>query len=216
MTGRRRTAGRSLWRGSLLLAAWLVLANAASAAPLWWKIDPVHTQVLFHVDHQGYSSASGRVPVTHGWLYMDPDHPEGARVDVTMDLAQVSMGDDAWSQVVRSRQFLHAARHAQARFHGTAGAVDADGHFLVHGELDLHGKRHPLTLDVHLNRIAHDPYRFRRVAGFSARGKLQRSQYGMTRYGEVVGDEVVLRIEAEALQARNNEIPLEIRNGFEE
>lgn len=216
MTSQRAIATPPIWVTLMLLATCLVQADTANASPLWWKIDTIHTQVHFQVDHQGFSSASGRAPVAQGWLLMDPDQPEGARVVVTMDLVHVDMGDDAWSQAVRSRQFLYAKRHAQARFHGTAGTVDADGRFQIDGELDLHGNRHPFTLHARLNRVAHDPYRFRRVAGFSARGTLQRSQFGMTRYSEVVGDKVELQIEVEALQARSNEIPLEVRNGFEE
>lgn len=214
-TLRNGTARWAAWPCGLLFAGGLALANAAGSAPLWWIIDTTHTQIHFQIDHQGFSRATGRVPVTQGWLQLDPDHPEGARVDVMMDLTRVDMGDDTWSQAVRSRQFLNAARHVQARFNGIATEMDADGHFLIRGELDLHGQRHPITLDARLNRVAHDPYRFRRVVGFSASGTLERSQFGMKRYQQVVGDEVQLEIEVEALQARDIEIPMEVRNGFE-
>ena len=52
-----------------------------------------------------------------------------------------------------------------------------------------------------LNRIGRYPLPpFRRTAGFSATATLKRSDFGMTSWRSLVGDEVLLRIEAELVR----------------
>lgn len=200
----------------LLLAASSTCAGLALADGTFWKIDPVHTQIHFQVDHQLFSRATGRAHVARGWLRFDPGQLDAAWIDVIIDLTRTDMGDAKWSQAVRSRQFLDTSRHPQSRFTSTAVEPRGDGHFLIHGELSLHGRRLPITLDAHINHIGHDPYRFRRVAGFSATATILRSQFGMQRFRQVVGDQIDLSIEVEAVRARSSEIPGDISNGIEE
>lgn len=72
------------------------------------------------------------------------------------------------------------------------------------GDLTLRGQTHPIELDVTLNRIADYPFGHEReTVGISARGTIDRSTWGMT-YGvpAMVGDEVELIIEAEAILAQ--------------
>ena len=50
------------------------------------------------------------------------------------------------------------------------------------------------------NRAANDPYTFKRKAGFSAQAKLNRNDFDMKRYQDVVGQDVELRIEIEGIK----------------
>ena len=122
-------------------------------------------------------------------------------MDVTIDLASVDMGDPRWSETVRSGQFFNTERWPTARF--VSRSVDtggqAPGRAVLRGDLTLHGVSQPFDLAVTFNRIGRDPYAFKRKAGFSAQATVKRSAFGMTRYAEVVGDEVELRIEVEGI-----------------
>ena len=58
----------------LLAAALLaLLASPALAAPANYRLDPVHTRVLFAISHAGYSHALGTVSGSTGTLVFDPD-----------------------------------------------------------------------------------------------------------------------------------------------
>jgi len=183
----------------LLLA--LAPAATCAAGAQAWRFDPVHTQVTFFVDHLGFAKAAGRLRVSQGWFRFDPDDWSSAAVDVTIDLASVDMGDPRWSETVRSGQFFNTERWPTARF--VSRSVDtggqAPGRAVLRGDLTLHGVSQPLDLAVTFNRIGRDPYAFKRKAGFSAQAIVKRSAFGMTRYAEVVGDEVELRIEVEGI-----------------
>lgn len=184
----------------LAMLAWL---PPAFADPEVYRLDPVHTQVLFQVDHQGFSAPFGRVPLKQGWFRFDADDWSQAEVHVELDLARLDMGDAEWNETVRSRQLLDTARWPTARFRSrSVTQVDAK-HGIIHGELTLHGRTQPIDVAFTLNKMGVDPYAFRYKAGFSATASVARMAFGITRYAEVIGGEVKVSIEAEGLRDRN-------------
>ena len=76
----------------------LLLSGAAPAvaAVEAWRLDPVHTRVLFRVEHAGFSQALGIFPDVQGELYFDPDDWTSARLAVDIELAKLEIGDTAW------------------------------------------------------------------------------------------------------------------------
>ncbi|MBN8482082.1 MAG: polyisoprenoid-binding protein [Xanthomonadales bacterium] len=170
-----------------------------------WTFDPVHSQVVFFVDHLGFSKAIGRAHVTGGELVFDPEDWSTASVDVSVALDTLDMGEEKWTATVRSSQFLDTARWPLARFRSSSVERTGADTLRVHGRLDLHGKEQPLTLDASLNRVGRDPYVFRTKAGFSAHATLDRFAFGLERYRDVVGADVELRIEIEAMRVRAND-----------
>ncbi len=185
---------------SVLLLAAAMWALPAVAADTGWRLDPVHTQVIFFADHLGFSQGIGRIRIREGTLRFDADDWSSATLEVVLDLGSLDMGDEKWTRVVRSAQFFDVERWPEARFTSTSVEKTADARGLVHGMLDLRGTRQPVTLDVTLNRIGRDPYAFRTKAGFSARARLNRFDFDMQRYRDVVGADVELRIEIEAIR----------------
>ena len=107
-------------------AAWLVLATlgAAPAAPAFeprsYALDPVHTRVLFAVEHAGFSKALGTVSGSTGTLVFDRDHWQSARLDVRVPLERLDLGDPKWNepfQMIRDGEHTFTWTHsAIARF----------------------------------------------------------------------------------------------------
>ncbi|MGH8184200.1 MAG: YceI family protein, partial [Rhodanobacteraceae bacterium] len=90
---------------------WLLLlvAVAAVAHPLDYRIDTVHSQVLFSADHDGYSNPVGRFAIARGWLRFDPDDWGASKVVADIDTASADLGDKGWDGAVTGRNFLDAA-----------------------------------------------------------------------------------------------------------
>lgn len=183
-----------------------VLAGGAQAgdAPRW-TFDRIHSQVVFFVDHLGFSKAIGRAHVSDGELVFDPDDWSTASVDVTVALDTLDMGEAKWTDTVRSAQFLDTTRWPQAHFRSHSVEKAGADSLRVHGLLALHGHEQPVTLEATLNRVGRDPYAFRNKAGFSARTTLDRFAFGLDRYREVVGADIELRIEVEAVRAKSTD-----------
>jgi len=177
-----------------------VAPSLAIAAPETYRFDPVHTQVWFGSDHQGFSHPLGRLRVAGGWFRFDDENWSDSRVDVAIDLDSADMGDAKWTGMVKSGAFLDTARWPSARYVSRSVEKLGERSGVIHGELQFRGRRAPVDVTFHLNRIATDPYLFKRKAGFSASASISRSAFGMKRYADVVGDTVDLRFEIEGIR----------------
>ncbi|AKU50545.1 YceI family protein [Xanthomonas arboricola pv. juglandis] len=185
----------------LLLPALVVTSLAATAAPVRYALDPVHTRVLFAVEHAGFSKALGTVSGTSGTLVFDPDDWASARLDVTVPLRRADLGDAKWNEATLARNLLDAERFPDAHFVSTQVEASGENHAKVTGNLTLHGVTRPVTLDVTLNALKRHPLPpFRRTAGFSATATLSRAEFGIDAWKSMIGDTVELRIEAEAVR----------------
>ncbi len=191
-----------------VIAACCACATAHAGEPPRYVIDPVHTRVLFEIDHAGFSKAIGTVSGSEGSLHFDADDWSTAKLEVTVPMQRLDMGDSGWSASVFAPRFLDIKRYPQARFVSTRVERHEGNRGTVCGELTLHGTTRPLCMALVLNRIARHPLPpFRRTAGFSARASLKRSDFGMTSWRSLVGDEVELRIEAELFRRNGDDPP---------
>lgn len=189
------------------LLAWLLVlaATLAQAQPADYALDPVHSRVVFTVDHIGLSKAIGTFAQPEGRLRFDAADWSSAEVDVRLDLRTLDLGEADWNRRMLRRDFFHAGRHPEARFVSQRiEPIDAE-RFLVHGELSLRGQAHPATMRVHFNGERRHPMTFRPTAGFSATLSLSRSALGMVAYPNVIGDAVEVAIEVEARRLRTGE-----------
>lgn len=197
----------------MLATALVVLAPMASAdetgahelqvePATTWQLDPVHTRVLFAISHAGFSQALGTVSGSEGVLRFDPQDWSRTQLQVSVPLDRLDLGDAAWNRAALAGNLLDVKHHPAARFVSTSATGPDPGHAQVCGELTLRGVTRPLCLDITVNAIKRHPLPpFRRTAGFSATATLSRSDYGIDAWPSMIGDQVTLRIEAEAVRA---------------
>ena len=187
--------------------ALLLLAVAApvTAETLHYELDPVHTRVLFAVSHAGFSQALGTVSGSTGELDFDADDWRSARLQVTVPVARLDLGDPEWNAAALGNRLLDADDHPEARFVSTTITPHDATHAQVCGDFSLRGVTAPLCLEVTLNaRKRHPMPPFRRTVGFSATATLDRSAFGIDAWPSVIGNTVELRIEAEAVRRRGD------------
>ena len=193
---------RRRWLPLLAFAAGLAARPLPAAEPPRYAFDPVHTRVMFAIDHAGFSKAIGTVSGSTGSLRFDPADWTTARLDVRVPMQRLDMGDSGWAAAVFAPRFLDVRRYPEARFVAADIRRQDERHGTACGTLTLHGVTRPLCMAVVMNRIGRYPLPpFRRTVGFSARASLRRSEFGMTRWLSLVGDEVELRIEAELFRS---------------
>jgi polyisoprenoid-binding protein YceI len=175
----------------------LLLPAPAAAQVQGYRLDPVHTRIVFAIDHAGFSTALGSISGSTGVVAFDPLDWSSARLDVRVPLRRVDLGDKRWNRA--AARMLGSASHPEARFIASdVRAVDAS-HARACGTLYLHGTQQPLCLEVRFNQAGREPLPpFHQKAGFSATATLSRAAFGIDAWAALVGDEVELRIEAEA------------------
>ena len=179
-----------------VLASALAWAGAAGAAERY-RLDKPHTQILFAVSHLGLSTSYGKFMDYDGGFTLDRGNLSRSKVDVTVHMASVDMGDRAWDDAVKGRDFFDVAQYPDMRFVSTGVRRTGDNAAVVTGNLTLRGVTRPVTLDVTLNKTGRHPFMDKYMAGFSAAGVLRRSDFGMGHGVPFVGDEVKLILEVE-------------------
>jgi polyisoprenoid-binding protein YceI len=183
-----------------IAALWFVVTAPAAARMLYFRMDPVHTQVLVSVDHDGYSHPVGRMKIKAGWIAFDEDDWSTAKVVADVDTASVDFGDTDWNEAVTGKRFLDAKDYPLAHFESTAvEKIDAQ-HGTLHGNLSLRGVTRELEIPFTLNRVGATIFSgMQTLAGFSSHTTLDRLQFGMTSFPKAVGTHVYVRLEVEAI-----------------
>ena len=158
---------------------------------------------MFAVEHAGFSRALGTVSGSNGQLQFDPDDWSTARLEVSVPLQRLELGDEKWNQAVRAGKLLDTAQFPTATFVSTRIEPIDPQHASVYGTLTLHGVSKEVKLDVTFNALKRHPLPpFRRTAGFSATATLSRADFGIDAWKSVIGDRVELRLEVEATRTR--------------
>ncbi|MGH8032533.1 MAG: YceI family protein [Luteimonas sp.] len=174
----------------------------ASAENAIYALDPVHTRVQFAISHAGFSQALGTVSGSTGTLLFDPNDWSSARIEVSVPITRLDLGDATWNTSALASNLLDGRDHPVATFASTrVEPIDAQ-HATVHGTLTLRGVAQDTALAVTFNQLKRHPLPpFRRTAGFSATTAISRKAFGISAWPRVIGDRVELRIEAEATRA---------------
>lgn len=186
---------RMLYTVLLMLA--LLQCSLVDAAPREYRFDPVHSRLVFLVDHLGFSRSIGSFGAWQGSFRFDPEDWSSASVDVRIDIRSLEMGDETWNRTLLGRRWFDAEQYPEARFVASGLQALAPDRGELRGELTLRGQTRPLVLAVQVNRIGLHRYTLKATAGFSARTTLRRSDYGMTALQGEVGEEIELIIEVE-------------------
>jgi polyisoprenoid-binding protein YceI len=184
----------------LLACATLLASATASAAEYRYRYDTVHSQILFSVDHNGYSRPFGRLHIARGWLRFDPDDWSHAATELDIDLAGVDMGDAGWNDALKEPAFLDAARVRYAHFASTAVERTDDRHGVLHGRLTLRGITRPVDIPFTFNRQGRTVFGLHTVAGFSATAMLDRTDFGIASSPGSIGHSVSIWLQIEAIR----------------
>jgi polyisoprenoid-binding protein YceI len=150
-----------------------------------YAIDRQHASVNFRVSHMGFSNYTARFTRFDATLRFDPKNPAASSVTATIDPASLQTNYPEpdkldFDKQISGPEFLDAPRFPQMTFKSTSVQPTGPNTAKVTGDFTFHGVTRPVVLDVTYNggyaRMAMDPSGSR--IGFSARGRLNRSEFG--------------------------------------
>jgi polyisoprenoid-binding protein YceI len=173
-----------------------------------YKLDRAHTTLLFRVNHLGFSNFTARFRRVDGQLRFDARNLAATQLTATVDPRSIETDypdpNYDFNGELQGEAWLNAAKFPEITFRTTQVENLGNNALRVHGELTLRGVTKPIVLDATYNGgyLSHPMDPQARV-GFSARGALRRSDFGIT--GGIpaagsnlgVGDQVTLIIESE-------------------
>lgn len=169
-----------------------------------WVIDPAHSVVEFSVRHMMISTVKGRFNGVKGTINDVADDPSLSSVEVHIDPASVSTGDDKRDAHLKSPDFFDVEHYPAIIFKSTRIEGTRED-FTVTGDLTIKDQTRPVTLKSSFNGEGVNPYG-KTVASFSATASLNRKDWGLNwnvaleTGGVLVSDTIKLEMEIQAVK----------------
>ena len=184
-----------------LLSAAALLAFAAApafAAPVTYKLDPTHTNVLAQWSHFGFSNPSANFGDVDGTLVYDAADVAKSSVEVSLPLSGLDSFVPKLDEHLRGSDFFDAAKFPAITFKSRKVEDLGNGKLKITGDLTIKGITKSVVLDATLNKAGEHPMKKVAAIGFDATATIKRSDFGLGLFAPMVGDEVTLRITTEA------------------
>jgi polyisoprenoid-binding protein YceI len=169
-----------------------------------WLIDLDHAVARFSVRHFMIANVEGLFSKMNGTLLFDP--PDLARLSVKAEIEVKSLttGHPERDEHLLSPDFFDAEKYPKIFFESTHVKTAEGNRGKVTGDLTIRGVKKPVTLDFQFFGPVKSPFSGITCIGFSAFGRVNREDFGMTSSvameggGFVTGKEVEIHIELEA------------------
>jgi polyisoprenoid-binding protein YceI len=148
-------------------------------ATLTWKLDPMHSEVLFKVKHLMITTVTGYFRTFNLDVETETeDFHTAKKIEFSADIASIDTNNEQRDTHLKSADFFNSEEHGQLHFVGSKYEANGDNAKL-HGELTLRGVTKPFTVNVEFGGIVVDPYG-QTKAGFTVDGKISRKEFGLT------------------------------------
>ena len=169
-----------------------------------WNIDPTHSDVQFSVKHMGLMTVRGHFEKVSGTAQLENGQLKSFQS--TIDASSINTRVADRDAHLKSADFFNVEKYPELVFKSTSIVPVGDHAYKATGDLTIAGQTHPITLDVEITDPVKDPWGNTRAAA-SANGQISRKQWGLEwnavleTGGLIVGDEVKITIEVEAIAA---------------
>ena len=177
-----------------------------------WIFEPGHTEAEFRARHMMVTWVRGLFKDIQGRLELDFDHCLDASFEGEIDAAGIWTGEPQRDEHLRSGDFLDVENHPKIGFSGRFAERTGATTFKGMVDLTIRGVIRTVPLDVHYMGEWMTPWwidgenkgELRRI-GFEATARINRHDFGVSWQDEipgggvVVGDEIELTLDAEAI-----------------
>ena len=192
---------------SFIFTVLFVLTTGATWADEY-IFDKLHTQILFFVDHFGFSKSQGEFLDFEGTFTFDKRSFEKSEVELTIFTDSIDMDDEKWNEKMKGKRYFNTTKYPSIQFTSTSVEIVDERNAAIHGELTLLDTTLPVTVYMRFNKVGLNLATGMRTAGFSGHARLRRSDFGMKSHLKYIGDEVEIRLEVEGFieKKRKNDL----------
>ncbi|MBX2837937.1 MAG: YceI family protein [Gammaproteobacteria bacterium] len=180
------------------------ISNAAdlSAVPSGsYNVDPTHAYIHIQYNHLGLSNPILAFDEFSVDMDLDVEDPSKSTVAVDIVTDSVITGSDIFHDHITGAKWFDTAANPNITFSSSGVTANADGTFVMMGDLTIKGMTKPVSLDVVINNAMEHPFNKKPVVGISATGSVNRSEWGLGANAPYISDEVKIEIQAEMFKA---------------
>jgi polyisoprenoid-binding protein YceI len=144
-----------------------------------YEIDQAHTHFGFTAKHLAVSTVRGRFNKFEGSFEGPDDDFTKARGEVKVEVASLESRSDQRDTHLRSADFFDVEKYPYMTYRITGIEPIDDENFRVLGELTVKEITKPLVLEATIEGRLPDPFGAKERVGISARGQLNRMDWGL-------------------------------------
>lgn len=181
----------------IALSLTALISTSAFAATDTYTVDPNHTYPMFAVNHLGFTTQHGRFDKTGGTVKLDPTAKTGS-VDLLIDTKSLDMGSPLWNEHLSADGFFNTAKFPTMTYKSDKLIFDGDKVVGANGEFTLLGVTQPLHVTVTGFHCGINPLNQKPLCGGNVSARFKRSEFGMTKFLPLVGDEIEITVPVEA------------------
>jgi polyisoprenoid-binding protein YceI len=169
-----------------------------------WSIDSSHSVARFSVRHFMITNVEGLFSNMTGVIQFDLPDFTSLSVEAEMDVKTLATGYPERDEHLLSQDYFDAEKYPKIFFKSNRVEATGGNRAKVTGDLTIRGIQRPLTLDSEFFGPVKSPFSGITCIGFSATGKVNREDYGMTWNkameggGVVTARDVQIHMEVEA------------------
>jgi polyisoprenoid-binding protein YceI len=196
--------------------------NSGMGKRIKWSIDPAHSDIVFKVKYRVTGYIKGAFKIFDAGIYTNGKDFATAGINVSIDVASISTGDEKWDSHLRSSDFFDAENHPKITF--TSQGIekpDNNGNRGLLGKLTMKGITKTIQLKMQFWGITISP-EGNEIAGLALTGQINRSEWALTWNGMLetgglmVSEEVDIGCEIELINTSAKDASMELQSDNEE
>ncbi len=192
--------GLTLASAALVLAVVALVDTPSRSAPVAGDVtvDPVHSSVLFRIQHNGAAMFYGRFNRVAGSISV-VEGGTGA-LDLTVDVDSVDTANEGRDKHLKSPDFFNAEQFPEITFQSEALRHLGGSKYEAKGTFSMHGVEKEITVAIEHTGTGKNR-QGAPVMGFETAFTVKRSDYGMNFMQGPIGDEVRIIVSIEGALA---------------
>jgi polyisoprenoid-binding protein YceI len=155
--------------------------QSMQAQAVTYRIDPVHSFIIFRVKHLNTGFAYGRFNTFSGTFVVDERNPANSSIELEIDANSVDTGNSQRDDHLRNPDFFNARQFPKITFKSTRVRKLNDTTVEVQGNLTMRGVTRPITARVTFTGKGRNQ-RGQEIIGFETTFTIRRSQFNIN-YG---------------------------------
>jgi len=180
------------------LSAFVFVLAMPLAAADTYTIDAVHSEVGFRIRHL-VSKVPGRFTRFQGTIRVEEKDLAKSSVEVSIEAASINTDIEARDKHLRSPDFFDVEKFPTITFKSAAVKEVSKGRLEVAGDLTMRGVTKRITIPVGVMGTAKGAQNETR-GGFEGAVTLNRNDFGITKFPGMLGDDVVITLNIEAVK----------------
>ena len=174
----------------------LSMGRASAAEQL--HIGAARGSIDFAIGDSKIFRTTGSFKEWQGLVLVDDSDVARSTVQVNVTTGSIEMMDAQQSEMLKDADFFDVAKFPKMTYRSSKVTRTSDTTLKVEGAITLRGITRPMELAVSVTDRKPDAAAGARYARFRAEGSLKRSEFGMVKYIDVVGDMVDFSIRTDA------------------